>query len=316
VAGFANLLAPISVHDFLQKHWPGRAYTQATGTSISELTKEIPELVGAERVLEAFEHPVSLLRKNGPHASVPTGRDAIPALHTGFTCYLRRVERALLPLQDLLDDACQWLGLPTGSMTSEVFCSTGESGVAMHSDFDVNFAFLLSGRKQWKLAENTSIVNQTSMCFAGDRVQPDPAQLVYADAPFPTGMPAGATEVTIEDGGFVFVPRGWWHETFSFGSCLQLNLVVKGPYWVSVLTSALKQRLLEDPGWRGYAYGIAGKGTQREQAIDTFAGLLTNLRNTLLTEDPPALAERLLAGLDADSLSTGSTRQSTQRANR
>lgn len=316
MVGFADILAPLDVSDFLQSHWPGRAFVRTAGSSDFDLATEIPELADAVRALEAFGHPVSLLRKNGPHASVPTGRDALPALRAGFTCYLRRVERALPALPDLLGDACRWLGLPPGSMTSEIFCSSGESGVAMHSDFDVNFAFLLSGRKRWKLAKNTSIVNQTSMCFAGDRAQPDPVQLRYADHPFPATMPADAIEVTVEGGGLVFVPRGWWHETYSSGDCLQLNLVIKGPYWANVLGGALKNHLLADPGWRGYAYGIAGEGTLREEAIETFAGLLAGLRSTLLSEDPRALAERLLTGLDAETLTTGSTRQSTQRADR
>ncbi|MEU4249340.1 hypothetical protein AB0F15_18205 [Amycolatopsis sp. NPDC026612] len=185
------MLAPLDVAVFLRIHWSGRAFVQIVESWDFDLAKEISEPVDAVRTLEAFGHPVSSLRKNGSRASVPIGRDAPRALRAGFACCLRRVERALPALPALLGDACRWPGLPPGSVTSEIFCSSGESGVAVPSDFDVDFAFLLFGRKRWKLAENTSTVNQTSMCFAGDRTRPDPVQLSYADHPFPPARGCG-----------------------------------------------------------------------------------------------------------------------------
>ncbi|WP_203840922.1 cupin-like domain-containing protein [Winogradskya humida] len=281
-----------------------------TGSDLTgDLVRDIPELASAETVLRSYRQTVSLLRKQGPHAAVVGGESAIPALGAGFTCYLKHVQRDVPGLVDLLGDACDVLGLPAGSMTAEVFCSDGASGVAMHSDFDVNFAMLLSGSKRWLLAPNDSIVNQTSMCFPASRRQPDPKQLHYADAPFPDRMPDGAREVTVGAGGLIFLPRGWWHETYSSGPCLQLNLVVKGPHWTSVLTTALRDYLLARPEWRQYAYGMVGDGERHEGAVAEFAGLIAELQRRLGDADPRALAEQLLAGLDHEALEIGSSRR-------
>jgi ribosomal protein L16 Arg81 hydroxylase len=305
---FAHFIAPLTTDEFFASYWPSRAFTRAEGPARADTIAAIPELADAETILSAFRQPVSVVRKQGPHARVERGVDAIRALRAGFTCYLKHVERDVPALGDLLDDASRVLGLPLGAMSCEVFCSNGPSGLPMHSDFDVNFALLLSGSKRWLLAENQSIHNQTSMCFAGDRPQPDPTQLTYAHAPFPDRMPSDATDVTIGAGGLVFVPRGWWHETFSNGECLQVNLVVKGPHWASVLTQGLQAELLGDRRWRAFAYGIAGDPATRDSAIVEFADLITGLRGLLDSVGPRELAERLLAATAEGVLTTGSSR--------
>jgi len=94
-----------------------------------------------------------------------TGADALPAYQAGFTCVLLGIEESFPGLKGLIADAARIFGLPTSSFKCEAFCSSGSSGLAMHSDFDLNFALLLQGQKRWRLAKNSSIENQTSTCF-------------------------------------------------------------------------------------------------------------------------------------------------------
>ena len=202
-------------------------YYSGTSDMQMKIIAAVPQLSDGELLLESFGGPVSLLRRNGPHARVPTGKDALPMYKAAFTCYMRHAERELPGLDDLIAEASRRLGIPGAAMSREIFCSTGESGVPMHGDFDVNFALLLSGSKRRRPAANTSIENQTAMCFARDRKQADERQLSYAHAPLPEATPDDARDVVMEAGGLLFLPRGRWHETHSTGSCLQLNLVVR-----------------------------------------------------------------------------------------
>jgi hypothetical protein len=295
MATLAQFITPLTVPDFFGSYWPATAYHTADGPARDSLLGEIPELADAERVLAAFGRPVSLLRRGGPHAQVPTGRDALPLYRAGFTCYLRHVETAFTPLGELLADTATQIGVPADLLSGEIFCSTGTSGVPMHSDFDVNIAVLLSGSKRWRIARNTCIVNQTSMCFPRHRQQPDPTQLEYAHDRFPDEMPADSDDFTVHDGGLVFLPRGWWHETFSSGPCLQLNLVVKGPHWAGLVTEALRRELLREPGWRAFAYGVHAAGTRRELAITELTGLIAEAQRSMAGWDPRSLAARILA---------------------
>lgn len=293
---FADFIAPLSLQQFFATHWPSTPYMGPPGAPPEALLEAVPELNEPERILETFTHTVSLLRRNGPHARVPRGEDALPMYRAGFTCYMRHVERDFPGLKDLIADASDRLGLPRTAMSCEIFCSTGTSGVPMHSDFDVNFALLLSGSKRWRLSPNESIENQTAMCFARGRKQADERQLDYAHAPFPEHMPDDAQEVTMEAGGLLFLPRGWWHETYSTGACMQLNLVVKGPHWARVFTSALEGTLLAAPDWREFAYGVsASSGKEQQVAVARLTGLIAQLQESLVGMEPHILAEELIA---------------------
>ncbi|MFI5773834.1 cupin-like domain-containing protein [Streptomyces sp. NPDC051658] len=297
---FADFIAPLTPEQFFSDHWPDTPYAGPPTALPGRLLSAVPELGSAEEVLRSFGGPVSLIQRNGPHARVPRGSDALPMYRAGFTCYMRHAEREFAGLTGLIDEAALRLGLPPARMSCEIFCSTGTSGVPLHSDFDVNFALLLSGSKRWRLAPNTSIVNQTTMCFARDRKQADERQLGYAHAPFPERMPDDAREVTMEAGGLLFLPRGWWHETYSTGACMQLNLVVKGPHWARVFSGALEERLLEAADWREFAYGVsAADGPGHDAAVDRLADLITRFQKSLAGEDPRTLAAELVTSFRA-----------------
>lgn len=293
---FSDLLSPLPLEEFFASYWPERPYEGPSGELPEKILAAVPQLSDGKLLLESFGGSVSLLRRNGPHARVPTGKDALPMYRAGFTCYMRHAEREFPGLDDLIAEASHRLGLPGAAMSCEIFCSTGESGVPMHSDFDVNFALLLSGSKRWRLAPNTSIDNQTAMCFARDRKQADARQLAYSHAPFPEAMPDDARDVTMEAGGLLFLPRGWWHETHSTGSCLQLNLVVKGPHWAQVFTGALEQKLLFAAEWREFAYGVSGDdGTGRQAAVARLTELVSRFQESVGRMQPQALAEEMIA---------------------
>ncbi|MEU7580883.1 cupin-like domain-containing protein [Streptomyces sp. NPDC041068] len=297
---FAEFIAPLTPEQFFSDHWPDAPYAGPPAALPERLLDAVPELGSAEAVLRSFGGTVSLIQRNGPHARVPRGSDALPMYRAGFTCYMRHVEREFVGLAELIDDAGSRLGLPPDCISCEIFCSADRSGVPLHSDFDVNFALLLSGSKRWRLAPNTSIENQTKMCFARDRKQADDRQLTYAHAPLPERMPDDAREVTMEAGGLLFLPRGWWHETYSTGACMQLNLVVKGPHWGRVFSGALEERLLEAADWREFAYGVsAPDGPGHDAAVDRLADLITGLQKSLAGEDPRALAAELAASFRA-----------------
>ncbi|MER7674419.1 cupin domain-containing protein [Kitasatospora sp. NPDC096128] len=307
-----EFIRPLSVDDLIRDFWPGELYVSETGPPRTALLEEVPELVAAEQVLAGYQRPVRLSRKGGPYASAPTGADAIPAYRTGFTCVMLGVEESFPGFKGLITDAARTFGLPVSSFTCEAFCSTGTSGLSMHSDFDLNFALLLHGQKRWRLARNRSIENQTSTCFSRGAAQADPRQERYAHSPFPDEMPEDSTEFEMGPGGILFVPRGWWHETYSLGDCLQVNLTIKGPHWAGVFTRAMETLLLEDPRWRNFAFGVTHPDGRRDAAVAELTALLDRLTRTGELLDTHELALRLLDRLDLENLSTGSQRKASK----
>jgi ribosomal protein L16 Arg81 hydroxylase len=288
----ATLVAPLEPEEFLQDYWPNRPYWSNGVAERIEALAEIPELESAETAM-AGAQKVIVFRPDGKTGNVPSGEAAMPLYRMGLTCYLG--SRHIPALWEGVSRITADLGLPQGAVKCEIFCSSGDSGVTMHSDFDLNFALLLRGNKRWRIAPNRHIRNQTGVCRPGNQDQPDPGQLEIADrVPFPDEMPAERTELEFEDGGALFMPRGWWHETKASGECLQVNFVINWPQWTNVLTAALKRRLKADPEWRAYAYDVCAPGERRERAVEEFAGLLGDLREMLGADDLSALARELI----------------------
>lgn len=290
----ADLVAPLEPGEFLRSYWPHRLFTSNDEPGRRLALATLPELSSGRALLARYPKAVSLLHPGGRRSRARNGAEAVEWYESGHTCYLRNVSRHVPALAELEVQLAGELGVPSDALTCEVFCSDGTSGVAMHSDYDVNFSILLAGRKRWRLAPNRHIRNQTSVCLPG-ATQRDPRQLELADeVPFPDTMPDSAVVVDVQPGGLVFMPRGWWHETAAEGECLQVNVVMKGPHWAAVLARALSEALLEDPAWREYAYGVCGGPEDRRRANDALAALLPAARRWLDGDDAD-VAERVIA---------------------
>lgn len=292
----STLVSPLSAQDFLREHWPEKPFWSNGGDGRLDSLRDIPELESPEAALTKAAR-VQVFRPDGEMAEVPNGQAAVPLYKLGLTCYLGT--RHIPALSQSAERLSADLGLPSGSIDCELFCSSGDSGAWMHSDYDVNFALLLHGEKRWRIAPNEHIRNQTGMCVPASRTPPDPLQLELADRqPFPDQMPDDSLEIDVQAGGFLFMPRGWWHETKAAGDCLQVNFVVKGPQWTRVLTRALTERLVRIPEWREFAYDLFGPPERREAALQRFAELLPGLREQLDdlidVDDPRRAAEAIV----------------------
>jgi hypothetical protein len=287
----ATIVDPLSVERFLIEHWPAQPYWSNHGDRRLEALLEIPELQSAENAFAGAPR-VRFFKPDGGIGEV-TGEKANVVYRVGLTCTLGCAH--IPPLMDAAEQIAADLGMPSGSVTCEIFCSDGQSGVTMHSDHDVNFAILIRGNKRWRVAENKHIRNQTNVCRPPSDPASDPSQLELADElPFPEQMPHDSHDVDVQAGGLLFLPRGWWHETQSSGECFQVNFVMNRPLWMGVLTDALANRLMRDPEWREYAYDLFGPGERREAAVNTFAKLLAELGTEFDTDDYRSLAVELI----------------------
>ncbi len=181
----------------------------------------------------------------------------------------------------LFDDAQQyatqlvpWLhairaDLGLSSLTHErclIYATPAGKGTAPHFDQNANFVLQISGTKTWSLAPNTNVVRPMTRHTINQPVEGELQS--YAKLPMPTALPADHTQVTLEPGSVLFVPRGMWHATHAESDSLQLNFTFSAPTWIDLLTAALRSRLALSPEWRE---------TAAPHAVETFEALLREL---------------------------------------
>jgi len=297
----SDLVAPLAIDDFFAHHWPMQAFWDQSSAKRAAIFQDIPELQSAETAL-SLPGRFGIFTGKGRVETTSDPTEALAAFRRGKTCFLHGENIAAL--SRVRDSLTGELGLSSDAIRTEIFCSPAESGAQMHCDYDVNFAVLVRGRKLWRIAPNTHVDNPVAQSFAalGEDAGGLTARLANR-LPLPTQMPDDAASLTLTDGGMVFVPRGWWHETRTEAECMQVNFAVKSPMWLTVVTKALRNQLLEDPAWRGYALDIFAHGPRQDEAMEVLASLLADLHGRIgeLVSDlaGPGAARRFLhdAGL-------------------
>ncbi len=147
-----------------------------------------------------------------------------------------------------------------------LYATPADKGTAPHFDQNLNFVLQLHGRKTWSLAANTHVTRPMTRHTMGLVV--DAELQSYATLPMPDAMPADRTEVVLEPGSLLFVPRGTWHSTHATTDALSLNFTFSPPTWIDLFTAALRSRLALSSDWRETAAPLS---------VVTFEGLLRHL---------------------------------------
>ena len=147
-----------------------------------------------------------------------------------------------------------------------LYATPADKGTAPHFDQNLNFVLQVHGRKTWSLAANTHVARPMTRHTMGQAVDPELAS--YARLPMPDELPAGGTEIVLEPGSLLFVPRGTWHATRATTDALALNFTFTPPTWIDVFTAALRSRLARSSAWRETAQPLS---------VATFEALLREL---------------------------------------
>jgi 50S ribosomal protein L16 3-hydroxylase len=147
-----------------------------------------------------------------------------------------------------------------------VYATPAGKGTAPHFDQNINVVLQLHGTKTWSLARNAHVVHPMTRHTIGQRVDAELGS--YAQLPMPSELPAERTEIVLEPGSVLCVPRGVWHATHATTDSLQLNFTFSPPTWIDVFTAALRSKLALSTRWRETATPVSS---------ETFDALLREL---------------------------------------
>ena len=268
--GLAALIDPHAVSelaDTLRRNEP--FVVHGVRASVAELIA-IPCLASLETLLGMWLDPVQVylpdVADEARSITVPV-HEARAQFGAGMSLMFNEVQLHAPQLVAWLDTIQTDLGL--SALTQRrclVYATPAGRGTAAHFDQNVNFVLQVHGTKRWFLAPNTNVTRPMTRYTMGLPIDPELAS--YATLPMPEELPADHTEIVLEPGSLLFVPRGTWHATTATTDALSLNFTFSPPTWIDVFSAALRGRLALSSEWRE---------TAAPRSVATFEALLRDL---------------------------------------
>lgn len=297
--GLAQLLAPISTDDFFKHHWlQAPLFVPAVRNKLKELL-ELPQLQSLDALAAARSLKVRacLPDFDDEYSSISLEpQDALKAFRNNMTLVFDSMQKQDKTIAEFLGKIREDLGLVTGGAENNlcqarsiVYATPAGAGTRMHFDANANFVIQLSGTKRWLLAPNTSVTNPTERFTVGSFEMPAALEK-QCHAELLHEVPEDASEILMEPGCVLYVPRGYWHATDTEEDSLSLNFTFSQPSWADVFTKSMQEWLLNSPDWRALAEGLESTDPRRKaKAVEQFSELVSQLYEKL-----PSGAELLL----------------------
>ena len=285
--GLAKLISPVSTQDFFAQHWPHTPlFVPAVRNKLNELF-DLPELQTLEALVSARTLKVRacLPDFDDEYSSISLEpQDALKAFRNNMTLVFDSMQLQDATIAAALTKIRQDLGLVTGGSENNlcrarsiVYATPAGAGTRMHFDANANFVIQLSGSKRWMLAANTSVKNPTERFTVGTFEMPAALEK-QCHAELLNEPPKDASEIFMEPGCVLYVPRGYWHATDTEEDSLSLNFTFSQPSWADVFTKSMQEWLLNSPDWRALADGLeSAEPLRKERAIEQFEMLLKDL---------------------------------------
>jgi 50S ribosomal protein L16 3-hydroxylase len=285
--GLADLIAPISVQEFFNSHWPVEPLFIPPTKGKLEAIFALPQMQDVSNIIEARQRKVRacLPDFDDEYSSIHLDpQDALKAYRNNMTLVFDSMQSQDATIADTLKNIRADLGLVTGGAENDLckarsiaYATPAGCGTRLHFDANANFIIQISGTKTWRLAPNESVDFPTERFTTGSEEMPAALEN-QCHAPLIDALDEDSMEVVMKPGCVLFVPRGYWHETTTEEDSLSLNFTFSQPTWADVFTKSLQEVLLRSPEWRELADGLEGTDQNRkEQAIERFEFLVKSL---------------------------------------
>ena len=286
ILSLKDLISPLSVEEFFQKHWPRTPLFISAVTGKLHDVFQLKQLQSLENLVDArFDKVRACLPDfDDEYSSILIDpKDALKAYRNNMTLVFDSMQHQDTYIAKSLLQIKHDLGLISGPdhdlcrARSIAYATPAGGGTRMHFDANANFIIQIQGSKQWTLAPNRSVTDPTERFTVGSYVMPAALEKqchdLLIDEP-----PEDSYEVEMTVGSVLFVPRGYWHATTTHEDSLSLNFTFSQPSWADVFTKSMQEWLLNSPDWRALADGLeSAEPLRKERAIEQFEMLLKDL---------------------------------------
>lgn len=279
--GLPVLIHPTDTPTFMTGYWRRRSLLRPALDAASDplvrrlASSSVQELLCLARSTVL----VNFYLRNGEYCGtmVPP-RQARTWHRAGLPLYFDLAEDRLV--SEWLDALARDLHEKRDNIRLSIFASPKGVRTECHFDANENFTIQLRGRKRWRLAPNTEVVNPVGRFTVTGRKSPE--MCLYAEQDLRAHPPLSEV-ADLEPGSMLYVPRGYWHEVEALEDAVSLNFCLKPETWLEYLLPLIERRLLAEAHWRDAADGVRGSARDRQDARRRIGALLAAL--------PAALSE-------------------------
>jgi 50S ribosomal protein L16 3-hydroxylase len=295
-----DLVAPLSVTNFLGRFWQKRHYHALDATRLTDKLRailgsfEVAHLLTLAKQITAFGYVAGRTDRR-EHV---TAAQALDLYDRDYTLYISLA--GSVPLDDFGANLARAAGISTVSHSCSVFASKTSGGLKTHFDQNENFTVQLSGSKVWTLWPNT-LVDKPIHSYRRDEPLVDPDAGMYIDARARFADLGPGEDVVMAPGAILYHPRGSWHATRAASESISLNICLEPMTWYDVVLGAVSARLTSSAKLRTIVPALETAGDLEELARRA-GGMVEAAQKALAELTPTEAAEACLAppGLDAD----------------
>ncbi|WP_224364961.1 cupin domain-containing protein [Hyalangium versicolor] len=236
---------------FLSEHWPLEPCWYLGPAS------RLADVIG----LPCLQSPAALLELPVSRVTVQANTKVLKSLYgkeglsgaeraelralyeAGFQLYFHELEALPEPLEHLLEQVAQALGISRGMLSVNAFaCIAGSKNPPpLHWDPSESILLQCVGSKRWKLARNDFFPFPTFNHLFGSPVPSEHRDELEAEYP---STPPRVEELVVRPGAAIFVPRGAWHCAIAQEEpSLHLDINIKAPSLSSEMGRWIHRRL-------------------------------------------------------------------------
>jgi len=263
-----QLLSGLPVSDFLENHYLRLPFAmrEGAGQTLGFGRTDFLQLAAVQ------SHDVLIGRGSelwpGQQPTSPEGVESV--LQDGYSVGLRKAHQLhpvlLAVAQSFWHDFCATVDVHA------YLTPPGQVGFGWHYDAEEVFILQLAGSKTWKLRKNT--VHPWPVLTS------IPKDMHYERELMPL------LECRLEEGGWLYIPAGYWHATSAHEESLSLSVGIASPSALDLLDFA-KYELTQQVQWRQRLPSISQEDpaipADTEPLRKAFEWLAEDLRTTLLS---------------------------------
>ena len=303
-----KMIAPLTIEQFLTHYWPDKKLFASHGplSRFKELTNfpadisKLSKLASKGKIGVWFPKRLRNKQTIKFHGMTYPAESASKFYNIGATISFYSIQKFIPVVNRLLRQFEQELGLLPGDGYCYLFVAPGEGEIPPHFDREANINIEILGKKTWNVTEN-EYVRLPVDSFIPSAVHNNSFQLEvkkYQRKPIPMRGPKIYSEsFEADSGSFLFLPRGWWHQTKSLEPTISLAMSFGPRTWLDLVIRALSENLIKKEDFREFVTSRPKYKIQRNLTAQHVSKILKSLSKIVKTINSKELLSLYTKGI-------------------